>query len=94
MSKEARLKETIKTSQVRQRLGDLLDRVADRSDRFVIERRGKPLAALVPFESFQRMERAAELELLSVLDRDARRMTRRQAAELAKRVKGRTGSGG
>ena len=85
------MKETVKTSQVRQRLGDLLDRVADRSDRFVIERRGKPLAALVPFESFQRMERAAELELLSVLDRDARRLTRKRAAELANRVKRRAG---
>ena len=81
------MKETLKTAEVRQHLGDLLDRVADRRDQFVIERRGKPMAALVPFEKYERMQRAAEVELLSVLDRDARRLTRKQAEELARRVK-------
>ena len=81
------MRETLKTAEVRQRLGDLLDRVADRRDQFVIERRGKPMAALVPFEKYERMQRAAEVELLSVLDRDARRLTRKQAEELARRVK-------
>jgi len=40
--------ETISTLEVRQRLGDMLNRVALRHDEFVIERKGKPLAALVP----------------------------------------------
>lgn len=86
------MKETVKTTEVRKRLGDLLDRVADRRDQFVIERRGKPMAALVPFASYQRMQQAAEVELLSSLDRDARRLTRQQAQEMASRVKQRTRS--
>ena len=42
--------ETISTIEMRQRLGDLLNRVALRHDQFVIERKGKPLAAMVPIE--------------------------------------------
>ena len=81
------MSEIVKPAQVRQRLGDLLDRVADRSDDFVIERRGKPLAAIVPFAKYQRLQRAAEVELLGAFDRQARTLTQEQAVELAKRLK-------
>ncbi len=81
------MSETLKPSEVRQRLGDLLDRVADRRDDFVIERRGKPLAALVPFEKYRRLQKAAELEFLRGFDEEARRLTQLQAKELAKRVR-------
>ena len=46
----------VSTIDVRQRIGDMLNRVALRHDEFVIERKGEPLAALVPIE---RLERAA-----------------------------------
>ena len=81
------MSETLKPSEVRQRLGDLLDRVADRRDDFVIERRGKPLAALVPFEKYRRLQKAAELEFLRGFDEEARRLTQLQAKELARRVR-------
>jgi prevent-host-death family protein len=42
--------EKISTLEVRQRLGDILNRVALRNDQFIIERKGKPLAAVVPVE--------------------------------------------
>ena len=42
--------EKVSTMEVRQRIGDLLNRVALRHDEFVLEREGKPLAALVPVE--------------------------------------------
>ena len=42
--------ERISTLEVRQRLGDILNRVALRNDQFIIERKGKPLAAVVPVE--------------------------------------------
>ena len=42
--------EHVSTMRVRQELGDLLNRVALRHEQFVIERKGKPLAALVPVE--------------------------------------------
>ncbi|HVS64929.1 MAG TPA: type II toxin-antitoxin system Phd/YefM family antitoxin [Thermoanaerobaculia bacterium] len=81
--------ERIKTGDVRQRLGDLLDRVVDRREQFVIERRGKPLAAIVPFAQYEQLQRAAELELERQLDRHARRLTLKQAEALARDAKGR-----
>ena len=47
--------EKVSTIYVRQRIGDLLNRVALRHDEFVIERKGKPLAALVPIERLEQM---------------------------------------
>ena len=41
----------VSTIDVRQRLGDMLNRVALRNDEFIIERKGTPLAALVPWIS-------------------------------------------
>lgn len=61
--------EKVSTLEVRQRLGDLLNRVALRHDQFVIERKGKPLAAMVPVEKLQQMERLARRHILSVLER-------------------------
>jgi prevent-host-death family protein len=82
--------ERINTAEVRQRLGDLLDRVADGREQFVIERRGKPLAAIVPFAQYEQLQRAAELELERLLDRHARRLTMKQAEELARAAKTRS----
>jgi prevent-host-death family protein len=39
--------EKISTLEIRQKLGDILNRVALRHDQFIIERKGKPLAAVV-----------------------------------------------
>jgi prevent-host-death family protein len=63
------MKETVTTIEVRRRLGDLLNRVELRHDQFIIERKGKPLAALVPVEKLEQMDRAARLFLLEVLER-------------------------
>jgi prevent-host-death family protein len=76
------VKRTVKTAQVRQKLGDLLDRIEERRVEFVIERRGKALAALVPMEKLERLQRAAEVELLDALDGHARRLTRSQIDDL------------
>ncbi len=63
------MKETVTTIEVRQKLGDLLNRVDLRHDQFIIERKGKPLAALVPVEKLEQMDRAARSYLLEVLER-------------------------
>jgi prevent-host-death family protein len=44
---------------VRARIGDMLNRVALRHDEFIIERKGQPLAALVPVERLEQMRRFA-----------------------------------
>jgi prevent-host-death family protein len=59
----------VSTTDVRQRIGDLLNRVALRQDEFIIERKGKALAALVPVERLEQMRRFARRHALDVLAR-------------------------
>lgn len=47
----------IDTKTVRDRLGDLLDQARYRGDEFIIHRRGRPLAALIPYEEYERLQR-------------------------------------
>ena len=80
----------ISSMEVRQRLGDLLDRVALRQDQFVIERKGKPLAALVPVHRLEQMQEAARLFLLETQAASRSRLSLRDAASLANEAKHRT----
>ncbi len=82
--------ETVSTLEIRQRLGDLLNRVALRHDQFVIERKGKPLAAMVPVERLEQMQQAARLHLMSILDQRAEEVSQREADQLANEAKHRT----
>jgi antitoxin (DNA-binding transcriptional repressor) of toxin-antitoxin stability system len=74
----------VSTIDVRQRLGDMLNRVALRNDEFVIERKGKALAALVPVERLEQMRRFARRHALEFLARQQDSgLTDKQASELA-----------
>jgi antitoxin (DNA-binding transcriptional repressor) of toxin-antitoxin stability system len=53
------MSEKVSTMDVRARIGDMLNRVALRHEEFVIERKGKALAALVPVERLEQMRRFA-----------------------------------
>ena len=69
--------------EVRQRIGDMLNRVALRHDEFIIERKGKPLAALVPVERLEQMRRFARRHALDVLTRQkGGALTEKQATAL------------
>jgi prevent-host-death family protein len=46
----------ISAMKARQNLGQLLNEVSIRGDSYIIERAGKPLAALVDMERFQQMQ--------------------------------------
>ena len=59
----------VSTIEVRQRIGDLLNRVALRHDEFIIERKGKALAALVPVQRLEQMRRFARRHALEVMAR-------------------------
>ena len=61
------MSERVSTVDVRQRIGDLLNRVALRRDEFVIERKGKALAALVPVERLDQMRRFARRQVLDFM---------------------------
>lgn len=82
--------ETVSTLQMRQRLGDLLNRVALRHDQFVIERKGKALAAIVPVERLEQMQEAARVHLLSTLTQRTEEISQSQADHLANEAKHRT----
>ena len=73
----------VSTMEVRQRIGDMLNRVALRHDEFIIERKGKPLAALVPVERLEQMRRFARRHALDVMEQQkGGALTADQAAEL------------
>src|SRR5215212_12015031 len=57
----------VSTIDVRQRIGDMLNRVALRHDEFIIQRKGKALAALVPVERLEQMRRFARRHALDVM---------------------------
>lgn len=76
--------EKVSTMDVRQRIGDMLNRVSLRHDEFIIERKGKPLAALVPVERLEQMRRFARTQTLDFLERQkGRELTDAQAEALA-----------
>jgi antitoxin (DNA-binding transcriptional repressor) of toxin-antitoxin stability system len=78
------MSEKVSTIDVRQRIGDMLNRVALRRDEFIIERKGKALAALVPIERLEQMRRFARRQALEFMEeQQAGPLTERQASDLA-----------
>ena len=75
--------EKVSTREVRQRIGDMLNRVALRHDEFIIERKGKALAALVPVERLDQIRRFARRHALDVMEQQkGGALTDDQAMEL------------
>ena len=62
------MKETVPAMAVRKRLGDMLNRVDLRHDEFIIERKGRPLAALVPVAKLEHLEKLARKHGLAPLE--------------------------
>lgn len=54
------MKRAITTQALKARIGDIVDEVRLRGDRYIIERRGKPVAALVPVSINDQYERNRE----------------------------------
>jgi hypothetical protein len=82
--KRCAMTEKVSTIDVRQRIGDMLNRVSLRHDEFIIERKGKALAALVPVERLEQMRRFARTQAIDFLERQkGSDLTDVQAADLA-----------
>ena len=79
------MSEKVSTIDVRQRIGDMLNRVALRRDEFVIERKGKALAALVPVERLNQMRRLARRQALDFMteQKGGEGLTEKTATELS-----------
>ncbi|MEW6660644.1 MAG: type II toxin-antitoxin system Phd/YefM family antitoxin [Thermodesulfobacteriota bacterium] len=56
----------ISAMKARQNLGQLLNEVSIRGDAYIIERAGRPLAALVDMERFQQLQEDQEAALQAV----------------------------
>ena len=59
---------TISAMKARQTLGQIMNEVSIRSDRYIIERNGKPLVAIVPV-SFIEEQELKKKEFLNLLDK-------------------------
>jgi prevent-host-death family protein len=67
--------EKVSTMEVRARIGDMLNRVALRHDEFIIERKGHPMAALVPVERLEQLRHFARQQALHFLERQESKVT-------------------
>ena len=63
------MRDRVSTLKVRGQLGDLLNRVELRHDEFIIERKGRPMAALIPVAKLEAMEAAARASLRTSWER-------------------------
>jgi prevent-host-death family protein len=63
------MRNRVSTLAVRAKLGHLLNRVELRHDEFIIERKGHPMAALIPMSKLEALERAARDYLSQSWDR-------------------------
>ena len=70
----------ISASQAKAHLSHLMAQVAYRGERYVIERRGKPLAALVSLEEFDALERLQGQQRQAQLSRLAARAAQESGA--------------
>ena len=78
----------VSTMDVRQRISEMLNRVALRYDEFIIERRGRPLAALVPVARLEQMRRFARRHALEFMhQQQPSPLTDAQVSELAASAK-------
>lgn len=53
-------RKVLDTNAVRDRLGEILDEAHYQGSEFVIQRRGKPLAAIIPYFRYEQMEKRRE----------------------------------
>lgn len=71
--------------QLRRNLGELMNEVFYRGERFLIERQGTPVAALVPVEELQQLETREE-RLMALIEEELRQSPEATAEEIAERV--------
>ena len=72
----------ISATTARVRFGELLDSVKDNGETVIVEKSGKPLAAVIPIAEYRRLTRR-------VLDQDFWDRTRKVAEELERNLAGR-----
>lgn len=62
--------ERISALKVRQNLGEIINRVYLRNDEFIIERAGKPVAAVIPIQKLEQIQAAARGRIKEILEKN------------------------
>lgn len=60
MKDRSAMEKTVSSQDAPERFGDLLQEVSDKGDRYVVERDGVPMAAVVPFALYSQWKRRRE----------------------------------
>lgn len=74
---------TISAMKARQQFGEILNRVDLVHDQFIIERNGRPLAAIVPISFLEEIQKKARNRALSFLDGAGSGLKEEEAENLA-----------
>ena len=61
---------TITAIKARQNMGEMLNRVLLKHDEFIIERGGKPMAAVIPIEKLEHLREAARRHLGQLVEKN------------------------
>ncbi len=69
--------------QARQKFGEILNRVDLVHDQYIIERNGRPLAAIVPISSLESIQNKARKGALSFLDSTGSNLSDEEADSIA-----------
>jgi prevent-host-death family protein len=71
----------LSTSEARQQFADLINRTAYRGERFLVQRRKKPVAAVIPIEEYELLEKVIE-ERENAIDVRLARKARREKGRI------------
>ncbi len=83
------MRKVISAMEARRKFGSMLNEVALKDDRFIIERAGKPIAAIVSIDKLMRLEQAEEnarQEFFEWVKEVRKRAKKYSEAEITKRV--------
>ena len=74
---------TISAMEARQRFGEILTRVNLVHDQFIIERNGKPLAAIVPIDSLKELKNKSRKRVLNFMEASGTKLSDKEANRIA-----------
>lgn len=77
----------IGTKDIREKMGEILDCVNLKGDEFIIERKNKPIAALVPVRKLKAIQNAARRFLIDFLDEQEGDLSHKESEELIEEAK-------
>ncbi len=80
----------IGTGDMRKKMGEILDCVNLRGDEFIIERKNKPIAGLIPVQKMLSLQAMARSYLLDFLDTSATHISDEEVEKIADQAKHRT----